>query len=275
MTEGQPLSITDLERLSPLDKLETRMLLMHVTGLSRIQLITRSDYQLSTSQTQQFAELQQRRLAGEPIAYLTGEREFFGLPFYTSPAVLIPRADTELLVELGLQFAPQNSTLLDLGTGSGAIAIALAHERQDLDVCAVDISTEALAIAKKNAARILPPDHLQLLHSDWYSALAGRVFQTIVSNPPYIVKDDPHLSQGDLRFEPINALTDHADGLSAYRHIIQGAHTHLAQQGWLLMEHGYHQAEEVRALLIAAGYAQVQSWRDLAGIERVSGGQRR
>ncbi|MBR7794366.1 peptide chain release factor N(5)-glutamine methyltransferase [Undibacterium sp. FT147W] len=275
MTEGQPLSIADHERLSPLDKLETRMLLMHVTGLSRIQLITRSDYPLSTSQTQQFVELQQRRLAGEPIAYLTGEREFFGLPFYTSPAVLIPRADTELLVELGLQFAPQNSTLLDLGTGSGAIAIALAHERQDLDVCAVDISTEALAIAKKNAARILPPDHLQLLHSDWYSALAGRVFQTIVSNPPYIVKDDPHLSQGDLRFEPINALTDHADGLSAYRHIIQGAHTHLAQQGWLLMEHGYHQAEEVRALLIAAGYTQVQSWRDLAGIERVSGGQRR
>jgi release factor glutamine methyltransferase len=179
-----------------------------------------------------------------------------------------------LLVELGLQFAPQNSTLLDLGTGSGAIAIAIAHERQDLDVCAVDISTEALAIANKNAARLLPPDRLQLLHSDWYSALTGKVFQTIVSNPPYIVKDDPHLSQGDLRFEPINALTDHADGLSAYRHIISGAHTHLAQQGWLLMEHGYHQAEDVRALLNAAGYTQVQSWRDLAGIERVTGGQR-
>ena len=275
MTEGQPLSIADHERLSPLDKLETRMLLMHVTGFTRIQLITRSDYQLSAQQTQQFTELQQRRFAGEPIAYLTGEREFFGLPFYTSPAVLIPRPDTELLVELSLQFAAENSALLDLGTGSGAIAIAIAHEREDLDVCAVDISTEALAIANKNATRFLSPDRLQLLHSDWYSGLTGRVFQTIVSNPPYIVKDDPHLTQGDLRFEPINALTDHADGLSAYRHIIGQSHEHLAQQGWLLMEHGYHQAEDVRALLKAANYTQVQSWRDLAGIERVTGGQRR
>lgn len=275
MTEGQSLSIADHERLSTLDKLETRMLLMHVTGFSRIQLITRSDYQLSAQQTSEFAELQRRRSAGEPIAYLTGEREFFGLPFYTSPAVLIPRPDTELLVELSLQLAPQNSALLDLGTGSGAIAIAIAHEREDLAICAVDVSTEALAIANKNAARLLPPDRLQLLHSNWYSALAGRLFQTIVSNPPYIVKDDPHLSQGDLRFEPINALTDHADGLSAYRHIIGHSHKHLAQQGWLLMEHGYHQAADVRALLNAAGYEQVQSWRDLAGIERVTGGQRR
>ena len=187
--------------------------------------------------------------------------------------MLIPSADTELLVDLALNYAPNNSALLDLGTGSGAIAIAIAHNRADLAVTAIDISEAALGIAQKNVTRLLPPDRLHLLQSDWYSNVSGQVFQTIVSNPPYIVKDDPHLVQGDLRFEPINALTDHGDGLSAYRRIISDASHHLAQNGWLLMEHGYHQAADVRQLLSDHHFQNVQTWCDLAGIERVSGGQ--
>lgn len=256
---------------SPLVPLETRMLLMHVSGLSRVQLITRAEQTLDAAQAQQLSELMQRRVQGEPMAYLLGQREFFGLDFYVTPDVLIPRPDTELLVELALQYAPQNSTLLDLGTGSGAIAIAIAHQRHDLQVTALDISAAALAIAAKNAARHLAPQRLRLLQSDWYSAVPAQQFGTIVSNPPYIVKDDQHLSQGDLRFEPLHALTDHADGLSAYRQIIAGAGTRLAPGGWLLMEHGYDQSETVQALLTNAGFNDAQSWPDLAGILRVSG----
>ena len=267
------LSIADCLQQSTLNKLETRILLMYVTGYSRIELITRADTLLSIEQQQNVQALIQRRLNGEPVAYLTGEREFFGLPFYTTPDVLIPRPDTELLVELAQQYAPVGSTLLDVGTGSGAIAVALAHTRPDLRITAVDISTTALTIAERNAQRHQVADRIQFLQSNWYSALDNSQFQTIVSNPPYIVKDDPHLSQGDLRFEPLNALTDHADGLTAYRQLITHARQHLQAGGYLLMEHGYDQAEAVRQLLLEADFLDVQSWRDLAGIERVSGGR--
>jgi release factor glutamine methyltransferase len=272
-------TIAQCQSDSPLELLETRMLMMHALGLSRVQLITRSETPLSSEQAQQLNTLIARRVQGEPMAYILGQREFFGLDFYVTPDVLIPRPDTELLVELALQYAPKASRLLDLGTGSGAIAISVAQQRPDLEVTALDISPAALAIAAKNAARHLPPHTLQLLQSDWYSALkltmsATSRFATIVSNPPYIVKDDQHLSQGDLRFEPIDALTDHADGLSAYRRIIDDAPSYLDDDGWLLMEHGYHQAEQVQALLSAAGFSQVQSWPDLAGILRVSGGKK-
>lgn len=266
------VTIAACEASSPIGKLETRILLMHALGLSRIQLITQSELVLSAAQVQQLDGLIQRRYNGEPIAYIIGEREFFGLSFEVSPDVLIPRADTELLVELALQYAPAGGSLLDMGTGSGAIAIAIAHNRPDLQVMALDVSPAAIAIAEQNAQRILGPLRLQLLQSDWYSAVGNQQFDTIVSNPPYIVKDDHHLSEGDLRFEPMTALTDHGDGLSAYRTIIGGASQHLKQGGWLLLEHGYDQAEAVRGLLAAHGYGQVQSWRDLAGIERVSGG---
>lgn len=266
------VTIAACEASSPIGKLETRILLMHALGLSRIQLITQSELVLSAAQVQQLDGLIQRRYNGEPIAYIIGEREFFGLSFEVSPDVLIPRADTELLVELALQYAPAGGSLLDMGTGSGAIAIAIAHNRPDLRVMALDVSPAAIAIAEQNAQRILGPLRLQLLQSDWYSAVGNQQFDTIVSNPPYIVKDDHHLSEGDLRFEPMTALTDHGDGLSAYRTIIGGASQHLKQGGWLLLEHGYDQAEAVRGLLAAHGYGQVQSWRDLAGIERVSGG---
>jgi release factor glutamine methyltransferase len=260
---------------SPLDALETRMLLMHALGLSRVQLITQSDKILSPEQSHQLSALILRRINGEPMAYIIGEREFFGLNFYVTPDVLIPRPDTELLVELALRFAPPTSRLLDLGTGSGAIAISIAHQRKDLQVTAIDVSTAALNVAAKNAARHLPERAIALLQSDWYSAIAAQQFATIVSNPPYIVKDDQHLSQGDLRFEPIDALTDHADGLSAYRHIISGAKAHLCQSGWLLMEHGYNQSQAVQELLSAHGFIDIQSWPDLAGILRVSGGRLR
>lgn len=255
----------------PLERLEARVLLMHALGLSRSQLITQSHRCLTQSEAQYLTHLFGRRLAGEPIAYLVGEREFYGLPFSVTPDVLIPRPDTELLVELALDILPSDGSVLDLGTGSGAIAIALAHCRKDARVTAVDASSAALAVARRNAEQ--HEVHIRLLQSDWYSALCEAKFDLIVANPPYIAALDMHLTQGDLRFEPIDALTDHADGLSALRAIAGGASHHLAPGGWLLMEHGYDQAASVRALLAEHGFTAVQSWRDLADIERVTGGQ--
>jgi release factor glutamine methyltransferase len=176
-------------------------------------------------------------------------------------------------VELAIERLPPQGRLLDMGTGSGAIAVSIAHSRPDAAVTALDVSEAALDIARKNAAH--NGARVRFLHSDWFGALGDDdIFDLIASNPPYIAAGDEHLSQGDLRFEPTGALTDHADGLSALRTIVDGSPAHLAPNGWLLMEHGYDQAAAVRALLDAAGYAEVQSWRDLAGIERVSGGRR-
>jgi len=250
---------------------EVRLLMMHALNKTRIQLITQSEELLSDAEIKTIHELIQRRTQGEPIAYLIGQREFFGLSLQVTPDVLIPRPDTELLVELGLRFAPPDSTLLDLGTGSGAIAVAIAHERADLKIWAGDISPMALDVARCNAETHQCQIHF--VESDWYQTLPDMKWQTIVSNPPYIVQNDPHLSQGDLRFEPRNALTDHADGLSAYRQIMQGATTRLEQGGWLLVEHGFDQAQSVRNLFAEHRFATIQSWRDIAGIERVSGGQ--
>lgn len=256
----------------PLDPLENRILLCHALGLPRVALITQSERVLTDDEAAALNALARRRLDGEPIAYITGQREFFGLPFKVTPAVLIPRPDTELLVELALARLPANGRLLDMGTGSGAIAVALAHTRFDADVTALDVSEDALAVARENAAA--NGARVRFLRSDWYDALDGERFGVIASNPPYIVAGDRHLAEGDLRFEPIDALTDHGDGLSDLRAIVAGAIDRLEAGGWLLLEHGYDQAAAVRALLAARGFADVQSWRDLAGIERVSGGQR-
>lgn len=256
-------------RASPLSPLETRILTGHALGLSRIELITRADTLLDGEQAARLTQLITSRLRGEPIAYLVGEREFFGLPLEVNADVLIPRPDTELLVELALERLPQEASVLDMGTGSGAIAVAIAHARPDAKVTALDASTAALTVARRNAAR-----HgcvIELLQSDWYAAVAGRRFDLIASNPPYIRAGDAHLSQGDLRFEPVSALTDHGDGLSALRTIIGAGRDYLASRGWLLLEHGYDQADAVRGLLRQQGFVEVQSWRDLAGIERVSG----
>lgn len=264
------VSVGALQTQSLLDALDNRVLLCHALALSRVGLITQSERVLSADEALRFATLVRRRLDGEPIAYIVGQREFFGLPFEVNGAVLIPRPDTELLVELALERLPPQGRVLDMGTGSGAIAVSLAHTRRDADVTALDVSADALAVARRNAdangARV------RFVHSDWYAALDGApAFDVIASNPPYIASGDHHLSEGDLRFEPAGALTDHADGLSALRTIVAGAARHLKPGGWLLMEHGYDQSAAVRALLADAGYAEVQSWRDLAGIERVSG----
>lgn len=258
--------------LAPVDK---RILACHALGISRVQLITQSTRILTDAQANALDALFARRQAGEPIAYIVGEREFFGLALAVSPAVLIPRPDTELLVELALARLPDNGSMLDMGTGSGAIAIAVAHTRPDARVCALDASQAALDIAQRNAARHLAgnPHPLTLVHSNWFSAIAGQSFDMIVSNPPYIADADHHLSEGDLRFEPRDALTDHADGLSAYRTIVSQAPVHLTRGGWLLLEHGYDQATPVRDLLLQQGFDNVQGWQDLAGITRVTGGQ--
>jgi len=265
-------SIGSLQAGLPLEPLENRILLCHALGITRVGLITQSERRLTADEAARLSDLVGRRIGGEPIAYIVGQREFFGLPFRVTPAVLIPRPDTELIVELALERLAPRARMLDMGTGSGAIAVAVAHTRPDAQVTALDVSDAALAVARSNAeangARV------RFVRSDWFAALDGDAFDLVVSNPPYIASGDAHLAQGDLRFEPVDALTDHADGLSDLRTIIAGAAAHLAPGGWLLLEHGYDQAQAVRALLAEAGYLEAQSWRDLAGIERVSGARR-
>lgn len=265
-------SVKQLQAALPFEPLENRILLCHALDLTRIGLITQSERIVTEAEALALARLVERRQNGEPIAYIVGKREFYGLDFQVSDAVLIPRPDTELLVELALARLPPRARVLDMGTGSGAIAVALAHTRPDAQVSALDVSAAALKVARANAAA--NGAAVRFLHSDWFAAIEGERFEMIVSNPPYIRAGDEHLAQGDLRFEPVGALTDHADGLSALRIITSGAVAHLAPGGWLLMEHGYDQAGDVRALLAEAGYLDVASWRDLGGIERVSGGRR-
>ncbi|WP_153074118.1 peptide chain release factor N(5)-glutamine methyltransferase [Paraburkholderia bonniea] len=274
-------TIAVLLRASALPLLEARVLLGAALGWRRTELITRDTEALEPAAVMRFHALEARRLAGEPVAQLVGQREFFGLEFEVTPAVLIPRPETELLVEtaLGALSNVPRPRILDLGTGTGAIAVALAATRPDAQIWAVEYSPEAFAVAARNAARLLnrarPGGPVHLRQGDWYNALddAGWRFDMIVSNPPYIAADDPHLVTGDLRFEPSNALTDHADGLSAIRQIIAGAPAWLAPHGALWIEHGYDQAEAVRTLLTARGFTNVHSQRDLAGIERISGGK--
>jgi release factor glutamine methyltransferase len=264
-------TVKALQASLPFEPLENRILLQHALGIARVALITQADRALDAEEAGRLSALVQRRLAGEPIAYIIGQREFFGLPFKVGPAVLIPRPDTELIVELAIERLPQQGRLLDMGTGSGAIAVSVAHARPDAQVTALDVSPAALEVARENAD--INGARVRFLQSDWFAAVGDERFELIASNPPYIAGGDEHLSQGDLRFEPVGALTDHADGLSALRTIIAGARGHLVPGAWLLLEHGYDQAAQVRELLAAHGYFDAQSWRDLAGIERVSGGR--
>ncbi len=270
-----------LLRSSPLPGLEARILLAHALGWRRTELITRREDPLDEIAVARYRALEARRTQGEPIAQIVGVREFFGLPFEVTPSVLIPRPETELLVETALAAIESvvHPRVLDLGTGSGAIAVAIASARPDARVWAIDRSPEALAVAARNAAHLLdsarPGGPLQWLQGDWYAALSpSPSFDMIVSNPPYIAAGDPHLREGDLRFEPRGALTDEADGLSAIRAIAAGAGAFLAPGGQLWIEHGYDQALDVRAILTDAGFIGVRSLHDLAGIERASGGSR-
>ncbi|MHB1590234.1 MAG: peptide chain release factor N(5)-glutamine methyltransferase [Sulfuricella sp.] len=255
-------------------RLEAQILLCHIIQQPRAYLAAHDCDPISPEQAAAFAALLQRRLQGEPIAYILGEREFYSLDFKVTPAVLIPRPETELLVELALAHIPAGHPcrVLDLGTGSGAVAVTLALHRPRTEMVAVDQSAAALEVARGNAQR-LGAGNLRLIQSNWYSALAGETFELIVSNPPYIAAADPHLAHGDLRFEPPTALASGKDGLDDIRTIVRGAAAHLKPGGWLLFEHGYDQAAACRELLVQAGFGQVASAADLAGIERVSYGQ--
>jgi release factor glutamine methyltransferase len=254
-------------------RLEAQILLCHVIQQPRAYLAAYDRDPILPEQAAAFEVLLQRRLHGEPIAYILGVREFYSLAFKVTPAVLIPRPETELLVELALERLPADRSvrMLDLGTGSGAVAVTLALHRPQVEVVAVDQSAAALEVARENAQR-LGTGNLRLFQSDWYSALDGEKFDLIVSNPPYIAAADPHLTQGDVRFEPPVALASGADGLDDIRTIIRGATAHLKPGGWLLFEHGYDQAVACRELLAQAGFEQVASAADLASIERVSYG---
>jgi release factor glutamine methyltransferase len=254
------------------DRLEAELLLAHVLGVNRAWFFAHADDTLDLTMTERFTGLVQRRAAGEPVAYITGTRDFWSMTLEVTPATLIPRPDTERLVELALERLPQGASVVDLGTGSGAIALALAKERPDLSVTAVDTSLAALEVARRNA------DHLGLtrvrfLAGDWLTPLAGERFDLIVSNPPYIEADDPHLDQGDLRFEPASALASGDDGLDDIRRIASGATDHLRPGGWLLVEHGWNQGEAACAVLTSCGLLDVFTAQDLEDRDRVSGGR--
>lgn len=250
------------------------MLLRHVLQCDEAWLIAHDDEQLTAAQTAAYGALIARRAAGEPVAYLTGSREFYGRDFKVTPAVLIPRPETELLVELALQRLPANGgCVLDLGAGSGCIGVTIAAERPDVQVTLVDASAQALDVACFNAHRFAAAN-TTLLRSDWYAALGAARYDLIASNPPYVAAGDTHLQQGDLRFEPQSALVAGADGLADLRHIVAGAPAHLLPGGWLICEHGHDQAEACTALLRQSGFIHIFTARDLAGIHRVSGGRR-
>jgi len=256
-------------------RIEVQSLLQYILRVQRSYLLAHPEQVLDATQQANYEALLERRLYGEPVSYILGEREFFGLEFKVTPATLIPRPDTELLVELALQRLPQNKacSILDMGTGSGAIALSIAHARPDATVVAVDASEAALQVARENAVR-LDIRNVRFLLSDWFSALAGQRFDAIVANPPYIATGDAHLTQGDVRFEPISALASGADGLDDIRSIVSQAGAYLENAAWILLEHGYDQAERVRELLWENGFGEVFSAKDIAGIERVTAGVR-
>ncbi|MDT3679474.1 MAG: peptide chain release factor N(5)-glutamine methyltransferase [Burkholderiaceae bacterium] len=259
----------------PLPRLEARVLLEAASGRRREWLIAHGDEAADPAAAQAFALLVQRRRDGEPIAYLVGAREFAGRRFATTPAVLVPRPDTETLVAFALANTPAQGRVLDLGTGSGAIAITIACEREDVRIVATDRSEAALALARRNAEALCPraleTRRLQLRAGDWWRCIGhDERFDVVVSNPPYVADDDPHLREGDLRFEPRDALAAGADGLDALRAIIDGAAPHVATDGWLALEHGHEQGEAVRALLAARGWREPATRRDDAGRPRIT-----
>ena len=266
------MNYAEFFRHSGLDRSDTLALFTHATGLTRAWLIAHDRDEISPEHLANLQALIARRQAGEPVAYIVGYREFYGRDFAVNPAVLIPRPDTELLVELALARAPQNARVIDLGTGSGCIPVTLKLERPDLELSALDLSPAALETARGNAERLGAA--VRFLQSDWLAAVSNESFDLIVSNPPYIHRDDAHLAKGDLRFEPRSALTDEEDGLAHLRHIVSTARAQLTPGGWLLLEHGWDQGADCRALLKQAGYANVTTWQDLGGNDRVSGGQR-
>jgi len=264
-----------IERLSNGEspKRDAEILLGFVTGKTRSYILAFGETVLSPEQAQQLEHLLARRERGEPVAYLVGEREFWSLPLEVSSATLIPRPDTECLVEKALSLLPATACrVLDLGTGTGAIALALASERSDSQFIGVDYSADAAALAQRNATR-LNLTNASFVTGSWFEPVAGQQFALIASNPPYIDEADPHLSQGDVRFEPASALVASEQGLADLRHIVEYAPDHLIHEGWLIMEHGWQQGEAVRQLLTARGFAQVATQKDYGNNDRISFGQ--
>ena len=267
MTAGQALAAAAIEPR------EARILLAAASGFSQASVIAHPERELPGEVARSFEAMAARRRAGEPLAYILGRREFYGLDLAVGPAVLIPRPETELLVELALERLPAGSdaAVLELGTGSGAIALALKRLRPRARLVAVEASAGALEFARRNAARL--GLEIEFRHGRWFEPVTGERFGMIVCNPPYVAAGDPHLAQGDLRFEPRSALVAGADGLDAIREIARGAPAHLAPGAWLLVEHGMGQQGVVSALLARAGLEAFGTWPDLAGIARVTGGR--
>ncbi len=259
---------------------EARLLLAHVLRRDQAWLVAHDDYEFAVAELEQINAFAARRAAGEPIAYLLGERDFYGRTFRCTPAALIPRPETELLIDQALALLPvrpeavagpdgKQGRVLDVGTGTGCIAVTIALERPEAMVTAIDISAGALTLAKDNAQRLNA--NVTFIQSNWLATLPPDArFDLIVSNPPYIVPGDAHLTQGDLRFEPAIALADAVDGLESYRQLALGAQRHLKPGGKLIVEHGYDQGESVPALLNAAGFVDVTMHRDLAGHTRIT-----
>jgi release factor glutamine methyltransferase len=264
------------ERLAGFDsaRLDAEVLLCHVLDRPRAWLFAHGDDPVDEDGRSRFEALLDRRATGEPVAYLVESREFWSLPFEVTPDVLIPRPETELLVEAALRCLPADKATraVDLGTGSGAISIAIAHERPLCEVHATEVHEAALAVARRNGERLAPGRVIFHLGS-WLEPLSGR-FDVIVSNPPYVAADDPHLSEGDCRYEPAGALTPGGDGLAAIREIASNALEYLEPGGWLLLEHGHDQGAAVRGMLENDGYREIATLRDLAGLDRVTGGCR-
>jgi len=265
--------IAEALRSADIDPADARVLLRTAMRVSDAHLAAHPEQELTGTQQAGYRAWVERRRAGEPVAYLTGEREFYSLAFNVTPAVLIPRPETELLVEAALEHLPVDSPLrvLDLATGSGCVAVTIARQRPRARVTATELSRDALAVARGNAAR--HGASMEFVESDWFAALAGRRFDLMVANPPYIAAGDAHLAAGDLRFEPRAALVAGPLGLECIEVIVEKAPHHLAPGGWLLFEHGYDQGPCSRALLASAGYDDIITRRDLAGSERVSGGR--
>lgn len=262
-----------LEASSPSPRVDADELLQHALDRDRSWLRLHEEDAVDSDAGARFERLVLRRLRGEPVAYLTGARGFWSLELAVGPATLIPRPDTELIVEWALELLPRgvHSSALDLGTGSGAIALALKKERSRCVVTAVERSHEALAVARGNGQRL--GLGVRFVEGDWFSTLAGERFDVIVANPPYIAADDPHLAQGDLRFEPASALVAGPDGLDDLRRIVAEAPPHLYRDGWLLLEHGHDQGPAVRGLLLEEGFAEVATRRDYGGNDRITGGR--
>lgn len=265
-------AVTQLKH-SDSPKRDAQILLGFVTGQSRTFILAFAETILTDIQRSQLEVLLARRVQGEPIAYLVGEREFWSLPLRVSPATLIPRPDTECLIEHALTCLPPHPCqILDLGTGTGAIALALASERPDCQITALDVVPEAVALARSNA-EYLAISNVRVLHSHWFDALDSQRFALIVSNPPYIDSEDPHLSQGDVRFEPKSALVADNHGLADIEILIGQAREYLEPNGWLILEHGWQQGEQVRALFANAGFSDVFTGKDYGHNERLTSGR--